>query len=583
MQIENFRDFVAVAKRRKKRAILVFLALAIITLATVFLWPSVYRSSATILIEQQEIPNDLVRSTITSYADQRLQIISQRVMTRTNLMGVIEKYSLYPDDIKDEPIEVIIEEMHEAIKMETISADVIDPRSGQPTSATIAFSLSFDYEDPSVAEKVANELTSLYLNENMKNRRETTIEASDFLDAEAEKTSTTIEGIENRLAAFKQANVNLLPEMKETNVQIIDRTQRDLADVERQLRSLSDRKISLSASIEQVSPNTTLYAESGARIPSKIDRLKELETTIISMTSMYSAAHPELKRMKKEYEALRSELVEGGESTQALDLRADLQRKLQKLSHELTSTKQKYSVTHPDVVRLESEVRATRAMLLDNREAEKLATTPDNPAYLQLQAQLDSVDADIESLRKTHSDLEKSLADYQQRILHSPGVEKEYKMLMRDYENAWNQYRTLKGKQMDAQLALTLESERKGEKFTLIEPPVKAEKPIKPNRIAILVIGLLLALGGGFGVAILLEKIDDAIYDRRSIVMLLKTEPLISIPCIITLADYKRKRRQTIIVSTSVVVVSTLLVTLIHWVVIPLDVLWYAGLRKLDI
>src|SRR6202012_2408507 len=124
--------------------------------------PPHYRSAATILIEQQEMPQDLVRSTVTSYADQRVQVISKRVMTTETLLNIIRRYDLYPKERARETREALLNRMRKDIGMRMISADVIDPRSGHPTSATIAFEVSYSSRSAEMAAKVANELTTLY-------------------------------------------------------------------------------------------------------------------------------------------------------------------------------------------------------------------------------------------------------------------------------------------------------------------------------------------------------------------------------------------------------------------------------------
>ena len=115
----------------------------------------------------RRFPTDLVRSTVTSYADQRVQIISQRVMTTQNLLDIIRRYELYQDLQKRESREHVIEHMRDDIRFRMISADVVDPRTGVPRQATIAFTVSYDNPSPDLAVKVANEITSLYLNENL--------------------------------------------------------------------------------------------------------------------------------------------------------------------------------------------------------------------------------------------------------------------------------------------------------------------------------------------------------------------------------------------------------------------------------
>jgi hypothetical protein len=144
--------------------------LFLISVAVAVLLPSVTQVLATILIEQQEMPADLVRSTISSYADQRIQVISQQVMTRANLMRVIEKYNLYPRYRASKTTEDLLERLSKDIKLDILRADVVDQRSGAKTNTTIAFSLSYEGEAPAVAQRVANELVSLFLGENIKNR-----------------------------------------------------------------------------------------------------------------------------------------------------------------------------------------------------------------------------------------------------------------------------------------------------------------------------------------------------------------------------------------------------------------------------
>ena len=128
--------------------------LSIVAVLAAILLPAVYRAKATILIEQQEIPADFVRTTVTSFADQRIQIISQRVMTTRNLSAIIERYDLYPEIRRRQSINAAVEEMREAIDLQMISADVVDPRTGRPQQATIAFSLAYENESPTLAQKV---------------------------------------------------------------------------------------------------------------------------------------------------------------------------------------------------------------------------------------------------------------------------------------------------------------------------------------------------------------------------------------------------------------------------------------------
>src|SRR3989304_4228141 len=236
--IKELSDYIDAFRRRRTTILSVAAVIFTISVIAALVWPPVYRSVATILIEEQKPPSDLIRSTITSYATQRIQTINQRVMTRANLMQIIEKYDLYHNKRKQETAEEILERMPKAVKVEMINADVIDPRSGRPTPATIAFTLSFDGEGAEVTQKVASELTTLYLNENLKNRAEKASETYAFLTTETDKLREHITELETQLAVFKEKYAGRLPELAGLNAQLRERKEGELRDVENQLRSL---------------------------------------------------------------------------------------------------------------------------------------------------------------------------------------------------------------------------------------------------------------------------------------------------------------------------------------------------------
>src|SRR5271156_5801723 len=216
--------------RRRGTFYVVASAAGIVAILLAAFLPATYQAAATILIEQQEIPQELVRSVITSFADQRVQVISQRVMTTQNLLGLIERYNLYPEIREKQPREVLLAKMRDDIGMHMISADVVDPRSGRPEQATIAFSVSFQSRSPELALKVANELTTLYLNENLKSRTQATEQTAEFFSEQVAREAAHIDGLDKNLAAFKEKHHDELPDLAQFNVQSEQRTELDLHD-----------------------------------------------------------------------------------------------------------------------------------------------------------------------------------------------------------------------------------------------------------------------------------------------------------------------------------------------------------------
>src|SRR5271156_5756291 len=205
--------------RRRGTFYVVAGAAGIVAILLAAFLPATYQASATILIEQQEIPQELVRSVITSFADQRVQVISQRVMTTQNLLGLIERYNLYPDIREKQPREVLLAKMRGDIGMHMISADVIDPRSGRPTPATIAVSVAYQSRSPDLALKVANELTSLYLNENLTSRIRLGDQTAEFFGEQVTRQAAHIAELDKNLAAFKEKHHDELPDLLQLNIQ----------------------------------------------------------------------------------------------------------------------------------------------------------------------------------------------------------------------------------------------------------------------------------------------------------------------------------------------------------------------------
>ena len=580
MSVENkdLKYYLAALSYRKGRVLLIA-ALVFIASATVaFGLPPVYRSTATILIEEQDIPQDLVRSTVTSYADQRIQVISQRVMSRSNLKNIIEKYGLYAKEARAETTERIIDRMRNDVNLEILSSDVIDPRSGRPTQATIAFSISYDSRDPETAQRVANELVSLYLTENIRNRTQKAEETSEFLSEEADRLSRKLADLETRMARFKERNSGKLPQLMDLNLQLLDRTERDIRELKSQIVSLKERKIYLEGQLAQIDPTVPVISATGERVMDPATRLKILEVQYLSESSRYAPEHPNVVKLRMEIDALKRQI--GNVST--VDERM---KELTNLKTEIILLREKYSPDHPDVVRLSRAISALERELIDSALDEPVAqaeAVPENPAYITLQSQLQAVEAQLRAQNQLLAQLKEKQSIYEARLMEAPQVEMEYQALFREQQNTLQRYNEVKAKQMEAQVAQELERESKGERFTLIDPPQLPEMPVKPNRMAILFLGLVLSLGGGFGYAAMSENLDTTIRDARTMRMLTGMAPLASIAYIETNTDIKKQHTRMIFILTVVFASLALLLMAIHVYVKPLDVIWFTVGRKIS-
>jgi uncharacterized protein involved in exopolysaccharide biosynthesis len=584
------RGYLAAAKHRRWQLMLIFglSLLAAVVLAAVL--PPHFRSAGTILIEQQEMPQELVRSTVTSYADERVQVISKRVMTTETLLNIMRRYDLYPKERAKDTREALLARMRKDIGMKMISADVIDPRSGHPTSATIAFEVSYTSKSADLAAKVANELTTLYLNENLNNRTQLARDAAQFLEGEADRVSRQIAELEVKLAQFKDKNQAKLPELTQFNMSLLDRTEEELRTEEARRDSLEQQQVYLEAQLVQLKPTSTIFTDTGERIYSSADRLKQARSQLDSARALYAPDHPDIVRLEREVAGLQKDVDADPHAKSAAGpstVTNDLRRRLETARAALAAASEKYAPEHPDRIRLEAQVKDLEAQLAATPPAPPPADPAnsgpieaDNPAYVQIQAQIVATRNELTALATEMGKLRSQSADYQRNISLSPQVEKEYRELSRDYDNARLKYAEVRSKQQEAKTAQDLEADRKGEKFTLIDPPLPPEEPVSPNRMLILVTGIVLSLALTFGALWLLETMDTTIRGRKDLFDLTGVAPLALVPHIGTAAEARAaRRRKWYAIGTSFATVCVAVV-LIHFFFIPLDVLWFTFARR---
>ena len=583
-------DYLAIAKRRQRPMLLAAGAGILTALLLALFLPPVYQSIGTILIEQQEMPPELVRSTVTSYADQRVQVISQRVMTTQNLLDIIRRYNLYPRQRSRESREALIARMRKDINVKMISADVIDPRSGRPTSATIAFSVAYSNRGADQAAKVANELTTLFLNENLSTRTKLAQDAASFLEGEADRVNKHMAELEAQVAAFRSQHFDSMPELEQFNMQLLDRTNQDIDKNETRRASLEQQQVYLEAQLAQLKPNSALFSESGERILSANDRLKTLRSQLASARALYAPDHPDIARLTREIAGLEAQ------DQGATDLN-DLRRDLERARTELAAAQERYGPEHPDRIHLEKQVAsleedlatATAAQTARDGSAAGRATAgpkdADNPAYIQIEAQLSATRNELRALAEEEARLRGQRASYEKKITLEPQTERDYRDLMRDYENTKGKYQELRSKQQEATVSKNLETDRKGERFTLIEPPLLPEEPVSPNRPLILLLGAVLSIALGIGSGAVSEALDATVRGRRDLMRIVAgPPPLAIIPRIvpIEIEDSSHWRRRMLL---ALVIVGVLLVAAaaVHFVYRPLDVLWFILLRRMGL
>lgn len=575
----TFADYLDALRRRRGVAIKLALAILVTGGLGIYFWPNTYQSTATILIEDPEVPPGLVPTTVTTFAARQVQYINQRVMTRTNMAQIIEKFDLYAEERKYLPTLLLVEDVQQSVSIGVVDAQIAGP-GGQEVKSMIAFSVGFEHEDPSTARQVANEIVSLYLAENVRARTEQTAETSQFMQAEVDRLDGEVREIESEIAKLKQENEGRLPEQSAMNFSFIQRVESEIAEIDRQLDSQNDTKIILQAQLAQLDPMDTMIMPDGTAVMGPADQLRSKQTVLAMLEGKYTPDHPDVVRIKREIAALQREVGDA-------EL-ADTTAALSAARSELAKARERYSADHPEVVQLQRQVAALEASddaagAGERPRMGRDGTEPDNPAYLAVQAELARLDAQRDSLIAERQQLNSKLARYEDNLLAGSDVERQLSAMLRKLSTANETYRAARERLFMAKMGQSLETQSKGERFSLVEPPDLPLVPSSPNRPALLAMLFLLTLAAGFGWPQVAESMDSSINSARAVERVQGFPPIAEIPVIETATD-RSHRRKIQVASLVVVPVAIAIVALgVHLFVAPLDVLWYVVLRRLGI
>jgi len=569
---QSLDQYWAIVRRRWLLMGIIGGVLLLSALLIAIFWPPTYRSTAMILIIEQEIPSDLIRSTITSYADQQIERIKAQVMTRSRLLPIIEEHDLYKELRVRGTSAAALERFIDDIAIEIMSAEVVDKRTGRPTQATIAFTLAYEGSTPEMTQKIANELTTLFLSENLRNREQQVQDTTAFLKQESEKLSTSLSQLEQKIAAFKNQAQGALPELFQMNMQLLSQAERGLIEKNQQMQVQDERIVYLEGELNRY---LQTMAE-GSGILSLGKQLKVLRSEYASMASYLSPEHPDIIKIKQEIDALEKQ---GARPIGQEGLSGTLKEEQMKLAGLL----EHYGDKHPDVVR----ARATIA-LLEKESTESGDTTSifdeealEDPVYVSLQTQLASAKMTLEHLRASKAKLEQQSREYSTRVERTPELEPVYQTLLRDRDNTAQKFQEYRSRLLEAQVAEGLELERKGERFSLVDPPTIPESPVRPNRRAILFLGLVLAVAGGIGSGALAEALDGSIHTAEQLRAVTKMVPLSVIPYLDTAEEKRARSTRQKLLGIGAMVLTVAGLGLVHVFFMPLDVLWFVALRKL--
>jgi uncharacterized protein involved in exopolysaccharide biosynthesis len=387
-------------QRRWLYFVIPFVIIASGGVAVAKLWPAVYLSEGKILVESQQIPTELVRPTVTSAAQERIQVIEQRTTTRDNLIAIADKFDLFPEKRRFMSVSDIVELMKKSTKITPVDTQLDFKQTSR--NPTIVFSVGFEYADPQAAARVANELMTRILNEDLRDRTSRASDTTKFLAREVQKLQVDSDALDARITQIKLA----------------------------QIKAAQDKVVA------KPDQPTTL--------------LGQLKAELAQKSALYSDKHPILQSLRRQIEAMEREI-----SSSAKDV---------------------------------------------SPAAKDDATAT---------ASLAALEAQQETVQKNLDAASTKLAA--------------------------------------ARIGENLEKNQQSEKLEIIEQPTAPQNPVRPNRLKVVGMSVLLAAAAGLGLAFVAELADKAIRRSSDVFTVVDSHLVVAIPYITTSAELHRRKRRILL------------------------------------
>jgi uncharacterized protein involved in exopolysaccharide biosynthesis len=526
-------------RRRKKGFLVIFLLLFLTGFVIAVALPPIYQSEALIRVEDQEIKEKFVQPITDDYVEERIGKINQQVLSRPKLEEIVQRFDLYAKGKDQSDISESVKYLRENIELTTIVSEMKSKPGGRNLSFMVAFNLSYQGKDPQTVQKVTDTLAELYVQEDIQSTERVLSATTDFLEAELERLKKNIEIQEKKISDFKKKYSRELPSDTAYNMQALARLERELDRADMQLRNLNEKKIFLESQLAQVEPLSPIVVEGEKIAMNPSQRLKELNLQLTKLKSIYSDKHPDIKKLKREIQELESQ-------AQATDISMVKVKRLRQLENKLTEMEGILGPEHPDVKALEKEI-----VLLSNEvnnlmtETAKLKISeekPDNPAYINLSTQMNAIETEIQAIEKDKEKIVQSIELFHKRIEKSPVVEKELNILTRDYEAAKKKYNEIWNELTSAQVAKKVEGKQRGRRFNIVSPAYLPTKPYKPNRLAIILVSFLIAIGVSSLFSAFKESMDNSVRSIDQIRKITNFSVLSSVSYIVTDREIRMKR-----------------------------------------
>jgi polysaccharide biosynthesis transport protein len=484
--------------------------------------PVRFTSEAILLVVQQQVPQRYVTPTSTLGIADELQAMTQEVLSSKRLLDLIKQFGLYAKERQDLAPEEIIALMRKYINIVPMEAA---PGSKSRDTDFNSFKISFSADKPILAQEVTSQLTSLFIQENLKVREEQAATTTNFLREQLEAAKIKLAQQEERQRDFKMQYLGELPEQQQGNVAILTSTQAQLQNTAASLDRAQQQRVYLESLLSGyrrlavrgvAAPGLSSPAET-TRINDPIqvlqDDLNQLQASRTKLLGVYSDRYPgvivldreiaEKQALLKRYMAAKTAVAVPPQGSPA-------------------------TTTSTDGGKKNSPVVQESASPQESEDATSIA---------QVKSQLEANRLEIQNLSKDEKQLKEAISQYQSRLNVTPIREQQLAGILRDYELSKQEYLDLLGKEQQSQLAMSLEKRQGGQQFRLAESASLPTLPSTPKRLKITLGGAGGGILFGLGLAVLAEIKNPKLYDEKEVKLRFSMPLVVGLPLLLSPAE----------------------------------------------
>jgi succinoglycan biosynthesis transport protein ExoP len=461
-----------IIRRRRVLAAVVFTAVLAAAISFARYLPDLYKATALVLVERP-VSETFVRLAASNELESRLHVIKQEILSRDRLTALIDRYGLYPELRKEASMEDVLNQMRLDVEVLPSGPEQVSGRS-----RTVSFTLSYTGASRETVAEVTNAIASFYVNENDRMRSEEAVRTSQFLRAQLDDARAQLSRQEQAMRSYTAQYIGEMPQQVGVNLATLERLNAEMRmNADRQLSTIEQREKLLDGLA--VTGGLIARAEGGASVESLsqdvIERLKQIEKMkqdLSELEAKFTSRHPDVVVLRERIANLEREV--------------DVQK-----DRELAERRQ----------RDETERKAAAA---------GVASEPLPPQARR--RTLEALDAEMDRLTKEEATIRQSIAMYEQRLESTPERQQDYNLITRDYQAAKDLYDSLLKRYEEAQFAASVETDRQGERFRILEPALPPAGPAAPNRVRLMILGFLLALAATAVAVIGREQLDTSFH-----------------------------------------------------------------------